>query len=140
MGPRSTGRIVLLSIKPDYAEAIFAGRKTVEFRRSRIGDDVQFIIVYATQPVGRIIGWFEVGGVVEATPSKLWRDFSDVGAVDRRSYLDYFADAKRAFGIIVRGATRLPVPAGLDEIRIGLRPPQSFQYVSSEAAASVLAV
>jgi predicted transcriptional regulator len=130
---------VLLSVKPQYAEAIFAGRKTIEFRRSRIADDVTTVIVYATQPVGRIIGWFEVADVVEGTPTKLWREYSGCGAIDRPAYRDYFKEATRAFGIIVSRARRLPTPARLDEIRPDLRPPQSYQYIDRSAAAGVLA-
>jgi len=95
--------------------------------------------VYATQPVGRIIGWFEVGGVIEGTPSKLWREYSSHGAIDRPSYLTYFHEAKRAFVIIVGQATHLSIPARLEEIEPNLRPPQSFQYLSPAAAAGVLA-
>ena len=79
MGAQPTGRIALLSIKPAYADAIFAGSKTIEFRRSRIAADIDIVLVYATRPVGQVVGWFEVAGVIESTPKKLWRDYSDQG-------------------------------------------------------------
>ena len=139
MGAQPTGRIVLLSIKPAYADAIFAGRKTIEFRRSRIAADIDIVLVYATRPVGQVVGWFEVAGVVESTPSKLWRDYSDQGGIDRHSYVDYFSDTGKAFGILVRRATRLTAPARLEQISPGIRPPQSFQYLAPDAAAAVLA-
>ena len=60
MGAQSPERVALLSIRPEYAEAIFAGRKTVEFRRAPLADDVSVVVVYVTQPVGRVIGWFTV--------------------------------------------------------------------------------
>jgi len=139
MGAQPAGRIALLSIKPAYAEAILAGRKTIEFRRSRIAADIDIVLVYATQPVGQVVGWFQVASVIESTPGKLWRDYSDQGGIDRHAYLDYFSDTRKAFGILVRSATRLKVPARLDQIGLGVRPPQSFKYLAPDAAAAVLA-
>jgi predicted transcriptional regulator len=139
MASRTTQRIALLSIRPQYAEAIFDGRKSVEFRRSRFAADVSVVVVYATQPVGKVIGWFEVDEIVEDTPRSLWRQFSSRGAIDRRAYLEYFRDAKRAFGITVRRAVLLAPPRLLSDLREDLRPPQSFQYLSAVDAAPVLA-
>lgn len=139
MGAEPIGRVALLSIKPEYAEAIFDGRKTIEFRRSRFAADVDTVIVYATQPVGRIIGWFEVADVVESTPTKLWRNYSHRGAIDRPAYLAYFSDADRAFAIVIRHATRLPAPASLTTIGPDVRPPQSFRYLARDVAEGLLA-
>jgi predicted transcriptional regulator len=112
----------------------------VEFRRSRIASDVSTVIVYATKPVGRIIGWFEVEEVVEGTPLALWRRFSSAGAIDRSSYLTYFREADRAFGIKVRRAKRFRTPRTLEQLHPGLRAPQSFQYVSASALSELIAV
>lgn len=81
-------RVALLSIKPDYATAIFAGRKRVEFQRTRIAPDIGLAIVYATLPVGQVLGWFRIANVVESTPDGLWRRYRHEGAIGRR---DYFA-------------------------------------------------
>src|SRR5688572_2984637 len=93
MDTEPTGRLALLSIHPGYAEAIFEGTKRVEFRRWRFGVDVSVVVVYATQPVGQIIGWFEVDGVDEGTPLSLWRRYSSCAGIDRASYLAYFENA-----------------------------------------------
>jgi predicted transcriptional regulator len=132
-------RVALLSIKPEYAEAIFTGRKTVEFRRSRLAADIKVVLVYATQPVGRILGWFEVADVIESTPIRLWEDYADRGAVDPSAYFAYFTDANQAFGILVRRATRLDRPAELGQLSPGLKAPQKFQYLAPAVAAGVLA-
>jgi predicted transcriptional regulator len=126
---RSPERVALLSIHPEYADAIFDGEKGVEFRRSRLAPDVSVVLVYATQPVGRVIGWFEVEEVVEASPTRLWDDFSRSGGIARRAYRSYFRGARRAFGIVVRSPQRFATPQMLDEVLPGTRPPQSFQYV-----------
>lgn len=138
MDPHDAQRVALLSIKPEYAAAIFAGRKTVEFRRSRLATDVQIAIVYATQPIGRVIGWFRVRGIAESTPDGLWRRYRGDGAIRRRDYFAYFDGAERAYAIEISKPTTLEVPVLLDEVVRGLRAPQSFQYLPARVARPIL--
>lgn len=50
--PPSCG--VLVSVWPEYAEAIAAGTKQVEFRRTRITSPVSHMAFYATAPEKRL--------------------------------------------------------------------------------------
>jgi predicted transcriptional regulator len=79
--------VALLSIRPEYAEAILNGTKRVEFRRTRFSRDVSFIVIYATQPVGKVVGWFEVDGIETSTPGE-WRTLksSISGLLQRDGY------------------------------------------------------
>lgn len=138
MDPGSVDRVALLSIKPVYAEAIFGGRKTVEFRRSRLAPDIELAIVYATQPVGRVIGWFRIAGIAESTPDGLWRRFRGDGAIRRCEYFDYFEGADRAYAIEIAEPTTITEPMLLDTLSSGLRPPQSFQYLRASLATAVI--
>lgn len=138
MDPNDTERVALLSIKPEYAQAIFTGRKTVEFRRARLAPDIELAIVYATQPVGRIIGWFRIIGIAESTPDGLWRRFRRNGAIRRRDYFAYFAGADRAYAIEIAEPTAVGEPLLLDSLSPRLRPPQSFQYLAAELAAPII--
>ncbi|GAA2420127.1 hypothetical protein GCM10009856_32440 [Mycolicibacterium llatzerense] len=83
MGSPTTGRQVVLSIHPQFAEAIMDGRKLVEFRKRPLANDVTIVWVYATAPVQRVIGYFEVDRTVTAAPHVLWRRFSKVGCIER---------------------------------------------------------
>lgn len=51
---------VLLSLKPKWWELIKSGEKTLEIRKSRpVGVELPVrVFVYATQPVGKIVGEF----------------------------------------------------------------------------------
>ena len=138
MDTHCAGRVALLSIKPEYAEAIFAGRKRVEFRRSRLAPDVDLAIVYATQPVGAIIGWFRIRGIAESTPDGLWRRFRKVGGIERYDYFAYFEGAERAYAIEIGDPTAAAEPVLLNSLSVGLRAPQSFQYLSAPLAAAVI--
>ena len=61
----------LLSIKPEFVEKIFSGEKRFEFRKSAFRQDISCVIVYATSPVRRIVGEFEVEEILQAPPRKL---------------------------------------------------------------------
>ncbi len=62
MASAAIGRVALFSIHPQYAEAILAGTKSVEFRRTPLADDVTHVVVYATAPTKMVVGIFEVDG------------------------------------------------------------------------------
>jgi predicted transcriptional regulator len=132
MGPFDAERVALLSIRPDFARAIFAGRKTVEFRRSRLPDDIATVVVYATQPIGLVLGWFTICGISESTPDGLWRRFRSSGAIGRSAYFQYFDGARRAFGIEIDEPTSLHRPLRLHDLVPGLRPPQNFQFLIAD--------
>ena len=66
------GRAALLSIRPDYVELIRDGVKRVEFQHRPFARDVARIVIYATGPVKKLVGFCEVEGMVEDTPAVLW--------------------------------------------------------------------
>ena len=47
---------ILLSIKPEFVEEIFSGRKKFEYRKAIFTNKkVTSVIVYSTMPVGKIV-------------------------------------------------------------------------------------
>lgn len=65
---------VLLSIKPEYAEQILKGRKKFEYRKSIFKNSkVDTVIIYATMPIGKVIGEFKVGNIISLTSRELWK-------------------------------------------------------------------
>lgn len=132
--PQGLPDVALLSIRPEYAEAILNGSKRVEFRRTRFTRDVSFVVIYATQPVGKIVGWFEVEAIETGSPDRLWSEFRGCGGITRSQFSAYYDGAKTGYAIRVRRAHRLPqarplkAAAGLD------RAPQSFAYLAASKA------
>ncbi len=100
-----------MSVHPRFAEAIMDGRKKVEFRKRRLADDVTVVWVYATAPVRRVIGYFEVDSIHTANPADLWRRFAHVGCIERADFDRYYADSRTGAGIGIRKAVRLRHPA-----------------------------
>jgi len=134
----AAGRVALFSIKPQYAEAILGGVKEVEFRRTRLAADVSHVVIYATAPVQKVVGWFEVAGVDCAQPRSLWRAYRTVGGIDAADFDDYFTGTDQGFAIKVRAARRLIVPLELTSLSPTLRPPQSYQYLPTQIIETLL--
>jgi predicted transcriptional regulator len=127
----TTGRQVVMSVHPHYAEAIMAGRKKVEFRKRPLASDVTMVWVYATVPVQRIVGYFEVGATCVATPTELWREFEDVGCIDRVAFDRYYAQHDIGAGIRILRVRRLDAPIPICDLLPSGVPPQSFAYVTA---------
>ncbi len=125
-------RIALMSIHPEFAEALFDGRKAVEFRRVAPRSQVSHIVVYATKPVGAVIGVLEVERVERRSPQNLWRLFGRVGGIDRTRFFEYFEGAVEGAALVVRKAQRLKQPVSLSQKGLPSRPPQSFLYLSDK--------
>jgi predicted transcriptional regulator len=123
--------VALMSINPQYANLILEGRKKVEFRKTRFAQDVSYVIIYATSPVQRVVGFFEVNGVMEATPDELWQRYHSVGGVDRAFYDAYYQFKQHGIAIEVGNVEILEFPIPLDCLDIS-SPPQSYRYVNWE--------
>jgi predicted transcriptional regulator len=120
-------RNVLMSIRPVYAEAIFAGTKTIELRRRRPSFPIGTrVVVYSTAPEQRLHGSFEVAGILEAQPEELWRTVHKRAGVDRSAFDIYFNGCDLAYGIEIAGPRRI-TPTVLP-----IRPPQSYQYLRAQ--------
>src|SRR3954454_6028367 len=103
-------RVALMSIHPQYADAILAGTKRVEFRKRRLAPDVSTVVIYATRPVGRIVGTFEVLGHDVAAPDDLWDRHSAHAGIHAAGFREYFAQTPAAVGILIGGVQRLNEP------------------------------
>lgn len=129
MDSPAIGRHVVMSVHPRYAEAIMDGRKKVEFRKRRLADDVTVVWVYATAPIQRIVGYFEVEATHTAEPADLWRRFKEVGCINQADFDHYYAHSSTGAGITIRRAVRLDVPALITDLLPSGVPPQSYAYV-----------
>jgi predicted transcriptional regulator len=129
MASEAHRRVALLSIHPRFADAIMRGEKRVEFRRRGPAADTAFVIVYATAPVRRVVGWFRVGAVEAHHPEILWLRFGPVGGIEPDEFESYYAGAQSGTAISVAHAERLDQPVTLASLDGSASPPQSFRYV-----------
>jgi predicted transcriptional regulator len=128
---------VLLSIKPEFVEKIFAGLKRYEFRRVIFkSKNVSKVVVYASHPVQRVVGEFEVGGILALSRSQLWQRTRDYSGIAKAYFDDYFADKDTAYAIKIKRAKRYETPMALECLCPSARPPQSFMYLPNVGLAS----
>lgn len=121
---------VLLSIKPEYAESILTGKKRFEFRKSIFRNkDVKTIVIYATMPVGKVIGEFEVDDIIYLEPSELWTTTKKYAGITRGFFDEYFSERTKGFAIAVKNPKRYEEPILLNDMIPGAVPPQSFRYI-----------
>ena len=120
--------VALLSIRPEYAELIEAGTKRVEFRRSKFSRPLTHVIVYATSPEKRVIGYFEVLGVDEGSPTSLWREHKEYGGISRRKLFKYLRGARQAIAIRIGTFHPARTHVRLEDVGAAA-PPQSFRYI-----------
>jgi predicted transcriptional regulator len=117
-------RDVLMSIRPEYAEAIFSGAKTFELRRRRPSfAPGSRVVVYSSSPDQRLLGTFEAGDIHEQNPSKLWKIVSQAAGISRKDFDAYFVGCEVGYAIQVRSPTRL------DPKPLKIRPPQSYLFL-----------
>ena len=129
--------MLLLSIKPNYADRILDGSKKVEFRR-RHPRQIELgtrMLIYASSPVRALIGTAVVVEVVEASPEEAWDAYQGVGGIDHEQFNAYYEECDRAVVIRLSKPLRLARAIPLDDLRAkwpGFHPPQQFAYLNSE--------
>lgn len=119
----------LLSIKPEFAEAIFNGKKRFEYRKVIFKEKVRYIQVYVTKPVGKIIGEFEIDEIIKDNPVEIWNKTKKYSGIKKKFYMEYFENRKIAYAIKIKKAMRykeLLCPYTIDSNFIA---PQSFKYI-----------
>ena len=119
----------LLSIKPEYAEKILIGTKKYEFRKAIFKKDVDTVVIYATKPVGMVIGEFKVDDILKDQPKELWKKTKEYSGITQSFFDQYFDGRTLAFAIQVKSPFRYHEPFDLKKFLPKGIAPQSFCYI-----------
>jgi len=123
---------VLLSIKPEYANKILSGEKRFEFRKvSFTNNAVSTVVIYATKPVGKVVGEFEVLDIYSDSPSKIWEKTKKHAGIDKVFFDSYYEGKQVAVAIAVGEVQRYKKPIELAELGGSTIAPQSFRYMEA---------
>ena len=120
---------IAISIKPEYANAIFDGSKCFEFRRIRPKGkiDKMFIHVCGEDP-SKIQGIAIVEDVITGSVAEIWDRCKDGAGITIDDFYDYFAGRRSATAYKLADAKRFESPIDLADLNIK-HIPQSFTYV-----------
>ena len=120
---------VLLSIKPEFAKKIFEGEKKYEFRRTLFKNkEIKEVVVYASSPVQKVIGKFEIDKILSESIDDLWEETKFSSGIEESYYRKYFEGKENGFAIKIKKATMFKKEFDIQE-KYGMKPPQSFAYI-----------
>ena len=141
--------ILLISIKPNYADRIFKGEKTVELRRVKtklITGDI--VLVYVTSPKKALIGYFEVREVIvienlKDNLNKFWQQVKNYACIKRPEFKSYYQGASTGVAIFINNPHLFNSSIELQTLKQKLpnfHPPQSYHYLNPEKTNIVEAI
>lgn len=125
-------KLIVVSIKPEFANRIFDGTKKMELRKcSPNVNPEDLLIVYSTSPEMAIIGVCKIKKVIKSTPSEIWENHSDILGIDRERFFQYYSGSDVAVGIILERVKRFKTKIPLKNLKKQFptfSPPQTFKY------------
>lgn len=129
-------KIIVISIKPEFANKIFDGSKKIELRKvapnANPGD---LMIVYSTFPEMAIIGICKIQKVIKSTPSDIWKNHADILGIDKSRFLEYYSSTNTAIGIVLECTRRFKAKISLKYLKEQFpkfSPPQTFKYFTRD--------
>lgn len=143
--------VALLSLKPRFSSAVFAGEKTIELRKSAMkikpGDQ---IMIYETTPTKAIAGCTQVKSVCNYSPNDnfrftdqelalLWKHAKHGCCIREEEFYSYYRTARYCFmiflGMVSRYSQQIPLQGMREQ---GINPPQCVQYLSEEQVSALI--
>lgn len=131
----TSGRLMLLSIRPVYVEQILTGAKTVELRRTR--PDVapgQPVVIYATTPSAALVASCRIERIEVGMPAAIWSSAGSQAALERDEFDCYFAGSTIAVALHLSHVAALRHTVSLEQLResFGFHPPQTWHFWSHD--------
>jgi len=121
---------VVLSIKPEFANKIFEGTKKYEFRRTIFKNpNVTKVVVYASSPIQKVIGEFEIDRIITDDLETLWNKTKKHSGISEDFFFEYFDNKEHGFAIKIKNTRLYNRPKCIRE-DYNLFPPQSFLYLA----------
>lgn len=133
--------VVLLSIEERWADAILAGEKLWEYRRTAPAIDAPYrSVLYATGDVKAAVGAFETHTVLEEGVDALIEQTVGSAPHDPEDVREYFSGKDVGSAIRVDAWQRYDEPVPIDDLRAGeeFHTPQNFRYLQPDDHAQIL--
>ena len=129
-------RMVVLSLRPRFAEAILKGVKTVELRRTEPKIETPTLaLLYAASPARSLVGTCIITSVWSADHGDLWRKHGRKVGLPYHEFQQYFKGVDKGTALTLTKPQAFSRQVHLQDLRAkrgGFRPPQSFAYVDTK--------
>jgi predicted transcriptional regulator len=132
--PMDEARDILISLKPQHADNLFHGKKTVELRRRRlkIAEGTR-VWIYATAPTAAICGYANLVRIASGSPTQIWRSLGNQTAISREEFEEYFHARDVAYGLVLDDVMAMQPTLSLEGIRKAVNdfhPPQFYCHLN----------
>ena len=118
----------MMSIHSKYATEILNGKKTVEIRRMHINiKEGDYVAIYATLPVARIVGYFVVKDTIYADTDSIWFQYHTSLCISPDIYKSYSEGKAKMSAILISSVKKVD---GKSLSEIDIRIPQSYVHIS----------
>lgn len=124
--------IAFYPIKPIYIEKILLGQKRFELRRKLPKKKVEYVFLYATTPVCKVVGYAKVGVTYKEEKETLWSKIAHMTGIDESAYFSYFDGIEKACAIELIKIFKFNEPFPPKDISEDFVVPQSFRYIEQE--------
>ena len=120
---------VLLSVEPKYVQSIFNGTKKYEFRKTAFKTgDVRTALIYSSSPEKKIVGVFEVGGIIKNNPKELWNICKNQAGIGEKEFFNFFKGFETGYAIKIDSVKKFEKKIDPYRMYPGFRPPPSHYY------------
>ena len=117
----------VFALRPEWADLILSGAKTVEIRRSRMNRMIGRMLIYRTG-TGLIVGEVRVKGMHAAPPYSLRMVSGGAACLTEKEFDEYAKGADRLYAYRLENPIRYGKPKTLSEVGLK-RAPQSWCYL-----------
>lgn len=119
----------IISIKPRFVEKILNGRKRFEYRKSFSKKMPEKCYIYATKPVGKVIGFFTIKQILKDEPEKIWKLTKEKAGITKDFFNQYYFGRDEAVAIEIESVTVFKKPKDYKEIDSSGRVPQTYKIL-----------
>lgn len=127
----------LFSIKDKYSQKIYSNKKLVEFRRQNVNiNKNEICLIYTSNPIKKITGFFVVKEKIRAPLLKLWRLTKKFAGITYGEFKKYFKNCEEGTAIVFKKAKEFVKQLSLKELQkkiSGFRPPQSYCNIQEKS-------
>lgn len=122
---------IVLSIKPQFANLILTGQKTIELR-TKIGKHFKNdnnIIIYISSPIKAIFAIAKIDKIQTLKKNEITEEHLKKICISEQYFNDYMQEKENCYLIEIRHVKKLDTPLHLKDLRkLGFTAPQSFCY------------
>lgn len=125
---------ILISLMPQFTDALLAGNKTVELRRRLINiEPGGRVWIYTKTPRATIEAIGIVDHVMAARPGRIWATYGSETALSKRDFDVYFSGVTTGCAVVFKSVYNLNESVPLIDLRKrfkNFQPPQFFKSLT----------